>query len=110
MEEKNIQLYGGSVIEQGVQASVLLPFIEEEVKDGDVVFLIGENEEIVGTALVDDLSVHTFAMVHNKQLADNVHPEMRHWANAFAFLCSKHEGFSQLEKVTIIRLTPEATE
>jgi hypothetical protein len=102
----NIELYKGSLIQDGVRATALLPYVEDDIKKGDTVRLLNATLDVLATAVVEDIKVETFAALQNSQLADNVHPELRHWANAFAFLQARHVGFQQTEKVTLLTLMP----
>lgn len=102
----NIELYKGSVVQDGARATVLLPYVEEDMKKGDTVRLVNAVMDVLATAVVEGIEIVPFSVVQNVQLVDNVHPELRHWSNAFAFLQARHLEFQQTENVTLVTFIP----
>lgn len=97
-----LTLLSGSSVELHATHTAILP---EAVtyEDGTLVTLENDKHEFLGTAEITDVQLVTFALVQKSDLVHTCHPDTATWSGALHTLATQAPGFSQLDKVSIVR-------
>jgi hypothetical protein len=101
MAHNKLTLLNGSRIVLDEIHSALVPEVVD-FDESSPLILENDQHEYIGTAEVTDVKTETFALLQNKDLENTSHPGTTSWSNALHTLATQVEGFSQLDKVSVV--------
>lgn len=107
MATETLQLLAGTGLTFGATQSILLPEVYEDINIGDLVQLTNEAGEFLGVADVKDVLITNFSLLQHSDFLNNAHPLMLSWPNAHELLINLVPGFSQSDRVTVLRFVTE---
>jgi hypothetical protein len=108
MANNKLTLLSGSLISLNTIHSALVPEVVDFLESAPLI-LENDQHEYIGTAEITDVKTETFALLQKKDLEGTSHPGTTSWANALHTLAEQVEGFSQLDKVSIVTFFVHAT-